>query len=53
VYGKTIGIIGECANTAIARRAVESLLTGSTHASVYKWLEKNRREMKRKEMMGI
>jgi ribosomal RNA assembly protein len=53
VYGKTIGIIGECENAVMARRAVESLLTGSTHANVYKWLEKNRRELKRKEMMGI
>jgi len=53
VYGKTIGIIGECENSVIARRAVDSLLTGSTHANVYKWLEKNRRELKRKELMGI
>jgi ribosomal RNA assembly protein len=53
VYGKTIGVIGECSNAVMARRAIESLLTGSTHANVYKWLEKNRRELKRKEMMGI
>lgn len=46
VYGKTIGIIGDSANVAVARRAVTSLLSGSPHASVYKFLEKNRSKMK-------
>ncbi len=52
IYGKTISIIGESQNVAIARKAIESLLTGSPHAPVYKWLEKKRRdlfEMKIKE----
>ena len=48
VYGKTIGIVGEAESVALARNAIESLLSGSTHASVYKWLEKNRAIMKRK-----
>lgn len=43
VYGKTISIIGFCDNVAVCKRAVESLLSGSPHASVYKWLEKNRK----------
>lgn len=50
VYGKTIGIVGEITAVGLARRAVESLLSGSPHASVYKWLEKQRRNMK-KEMI--
>lgn len=45
VYGKTISIIGEAQNVAVARKAVESLLTGSPHASVYKWLEKKRSQL--------
>jgi ribosomal RNA assembly protein len=49
VYGKTIAIIGEISAVSLARRAIESLLSGSQHASVYKWLEKQRRDMKRKE----
>ncbi len=52
VYGKTIAIIGEAQNVAVARKAIESLLTGSPHAPVYKWLEKKRQqlyEMKIKE----
>ncbi|MEA3430108.1 MAG: KH domain-containing protein [Nanoarchaeota archaeon] len=47
VYGKTIAIIGEASNVLNAKRAVESLLKGGTHASVYKWLERKRRELKR------
>jgi len=51
VYGKTIGIIGEVVNTPIARRAIENLLRGSPHGNVYKWLEKKRREMKKRELI--
>lgn len=51
VYGKTIAIIGEINSVSLARRAVESLLSGSPHANVYKWLEKQRRNLKQKEMM--
>ena len=39
VYGKTISILGECSNVADAKRAIELLVTGSMHATVYKWLE--------------
>ncbi|RLE45469.1 hypothetical protein DRJ25_05625 [Candidatus Woesearchaeota archaeon] len=52
VYGKTIGILGRPENVMIARKAVENLLKGSTHSSVYKWLEKRRKELKREEMLG-
>ncbi|MEM3126463.1 MAG: KH domain-containing protein [Candidatus Woesearchaeota archaeon] len=47
VTGKTIGIIGEAENATIARQAIENLLEGSTHANVYRFLEKKRRERKR------
>jgi len=53
VFGKTIGIIGSPDSAANARQAVESLLKGSTHANVYKWLEKRRRDMKRKAIMEM
>lgn len=46
VYGKTVGIIGLVENVGIARRAIESLLSGSMHASVYRWLESKRRQVK-------
>ncbi len=51
VYGKTIGMIGEVNNTSIARRAIENLLRGSTHGNVYKWLEKQRRKLRKRELI--
>lgn len=52
VYGKTIGIIGEAEHVMLARRAVESILAGATHSSVYKWLEKKKKELERNRMVG-
>ena len=52
VYGKTIGIIGKVENTSVCRRAIESLLGGSPHANVYKWLEKQRTKQKRDSFLG-
>jgi len=43
VYGKTICVIGELERVSVARRAIEALLSGSQHAAVYKWLERQRR----------
>lgn len=51
VYGKTIGIIGEPANVAIARKAIEQIIKGSMHNTVYRWLEKRRKELKAQQMM--
>jgi ribosomal RNA assembly protein len=53
VYGKTIGIIGEIETVMLARRAIESLLAGATHSSVYKWLEKKKKELDRNRMIGF
>ncbi len=47
VYGKTIAFIGKMEWVAMARRAIEMLLSGSPHGNVYKWLEKKRRELNR------
>lgn len=51
VYGKTIGVIGRIDNVFAARKAIESLLSGSLHSSVYRWLEKRRKDMKEKEFL--
>jgi ribosomal RNA assembly protein len=51
VYGKTVGIIGPADYIVDARKAIESLLTGSSHALVYKILEKKRRERRVKELI--
>ena len=52
VFGKTIGIIGTVDCALISKQAVESLLRGSTHANVYKFLEKKRRDIKRREVFS-
>lgn len=44
VFGKTIGLIGPIENLTDARRAIESLLSGSPHAHVYRYLEKKKKE---------
>lgn len=46
VYGKTIGIIGRLEYVPNARKAIESLLSGRKHGTVYKFLERKRREMR-------
>jgi ribosomal RNA assembly protein len=50
VYGKTISMLGSVENVATCKRAVETLLSGSPHANVYKWLE---RQKKLTRMKGI
>lgn len=44
VYGKTIAVIGRIEDVPNARKAIENLLQGATHASVFKFLEKMRRQ---------
>ncbi|MEM7825575.1 MAG: KH domain-containing protein, partial [Candidatus Aenigmatarchaeota archaeon] len=42
IYGKTISIIGKWDKLMIAKKAIEMLLSGSLHSSVYKFLEKQK-----------
>ncbi len=44
VYGRTISLLGECTDVANAKKAVEMLVTGSMHSTVYKWLEDQKRK---------
>ncbi len=46
VYGKTIGIIGRLDHIPNARKAVEALLSGRKHGTVYKMLERKRKDMR-------
>ncbi len=43
VYGHTVAILGPLEGHDVAREAVAMLLSGSEHASVYKFLESKRR----------
>lgn len=44
VYGKTVSIIGKWENLQVAKKAIEMLLSGASHSSVYKFLEANKSE---------
>jgi len=48
VYGHTIGIIGTPEKVQIARNAIMMLLQGSQHNTVYRFLHRKRRELKRR-----
>jgi len=50
VYGHTVGIIGDSLQVKIAGKAVDMILTGSEHATVYRFLERKRDEIKMAEM---
>ncbi len=52
VYGKTVCIIGELAWADVAKRAVEKLLGGAMHKTVWKFLEGQRRKLRAEEMSG-
>lgn len=53
VYGKTVSFIGEIENVMMAKEAVEMILNGSRHKSVYAFLESKRHEMKLKEFKSV
>lgn len=50
IYGKTIALIGEFEQVYDAKKAVEMLLHGSEHSSVYRFLEKVKRKKERHEI---
>lgn len=44
VYGKTIGIIGELNQVIMARQGIAKLLEGAMHTTVYRFLERKKKE---------
>jgi ribosomal RNA assembly protein len=50
VYGHTISIIGRMDQVYTAKEAVRMLIRGSLHRSVYRYLNRKRRELKKKKM---
>lgn len=52
VYGKTIGIIAPIETIGIAKQAVEMLLEGANHSTVFTFLERKRRDLKRAHLAG-
>ncbi|MEM3054428.1 MAG: KH domain-containing protein [Candidatus Bathyarchaeia archaeon] len=47
VYGHTVSIIGNIEHAQVAREAIQMLIQGSQHATVYKFLHRKRRELKK------
>lgn len=50
VYGHTVSIIGSVEQVQIARDAIEMLVKGSMHGTVYRFLHRKRRELKKKKL---
>ena len=50
VYGHTISIIGEGEQIEIAKQAIRMLLHGSLHSTVYRFLHRKRRDLKKKKL---
>jgi len=53
VYGHTIGMIGGYDAVSTAREAVEMLIKGKQHATVYKFLRIKRREAKKRMTLEL
>jgi ribosomal RNA assembly protein len=50
VHGHTISIIGDMDQAEAAREAIKMLIKGSQHRTVYRFLHKKRRDLKKKQM---
>ena len=48
VYGHTVSIIGNIEQAQAAREAIQMLINGSLHSTVYRFLHRKRRELKKK-----
>jgi ribosomal RNA assembly protein len=50
VYGHTIGFIGTFEQVDVARNAVQMLINGSQHHTVYRYLQRKRSEFKKQRL---
>jgi len=50
VYGHTVAIIGSYEQADIARNAVQMIIEGCQHHSVYKYLQRKRTELKKQKL---
>lgn len=50
VYGHTVALIGTFEQIEAAREAVQMLVKGSLHSTVYRYLHRKRRELKKKKL---
>ena len=50
VHGHTVAIIANMDQMEVAREAIKMLLRGSQHSTVYRYLHRKRRELKKKKL---
>ena len=50
VYGHTVGFIGTFEQVDVARNAVQMIIQGCEHHTVYNFLQKKRRELKKQQL---
>jgi ribosomal RNA assembly protein len=50
IYGHTIGIIGTYEQVDVARNAVQMIINGSQHTTVYKYLQRKRSDLKKEKI---
>jgi len=50
VHGHTVAIIADMDEMEVAREAVKMLLRGSQHSTVYRYLHRKRRDLKKKKL---
>ncbi len=50
IYGHTVGIIGNFEEADAARNAIQMIIQGSEHHTVYTFLQKKRREIKKQKL---
>ncbi len=50
VYGSTVSLIGNSVQMPVAKTAIEMLLRGSEHSTVYRYLERSRAQLRIAEM---
>jgi ribosomal RNA assembly protein len=53
VYGHTVSVISDIMRMNILKKSIDMLLTGSKHATVYRFVEIQMKELKREEKYGF
>ena len=53
VYGHTVAIIGDMEQVQIAEEAIQMLIEGRMHSTVYRFLHRKKREMKRRRALEL
>jgi len=53
VYGHTVAIIGDMEQVQVAEEAIQQLIEGRMHSTVYRFLHQKKREMKRRRALEL